>query len=227
MKGVDVDEVVVEQLRHAIDGPFDGDVALEKLEAIGAVVEKSVELVYVLHGDLQALSSKQHVLQASLNVLVGALQEAVELVDVLEQDVGHVGDRLLQVLVQQVHAEDDLGDGLEQRVELPLGLVSPMAVVCEVPGVLGGVVLAAEHVLALLYGFFGVLEGHEGGAPSGVEHGLLEGALHGAQRVDGEGHGEVVLVAVLALRPAGVVMGTEVAKAPSVVEGHHLWHGGI
>lgn len=49
---VDVDEVIVEQLRHAIDGPFDGDIAFEKLEAIGAVVEKSVELVHVLHWDL-------------------------------------------------------------------------------------------------------------------------------------------------------------------------------
>lgn len=100
-----------------------------------------------------------------------------------------------------------------------------MAVVGEVPGLFGGVVFATEHVLALLDGLFGVLEGHEAGASGGVEHGLLEGALHGAQRVDGEGHDEVVLVAVLALRPAGVVMGTEVAKAPSVVEGHHVWHG--
>lgn len=52
LKGIDVDEVVVEHLRHAVYGPFDGDVALEELEAIGAVVEEAVEFVYVFHGDL-------------------------------------------------------------------------------------------------------------------------------------------------------------------------------
>lgn len=112
LKGVDVDEVVIEHLRHAVDCPFYGDVALEQLKTVGAVVEKSVELVYVLHGNFQTLSPEKHILQASLYILVGALQEAVQFVDVFQQDVCDVGDRLLQVLVEQMHAEDDLGHGL-------------------------------------------------------------------------------------------------------------------
>lgn len=100
-----------------------------------------------------------------------------------------------------------------------------MAIVREVPGELRGVVFPAEHVLSLLYGLFRIFEGHEASASSGIEHGLLEGALHGAQRVYGEGHDEVVFGAVLPLESTLVVIGTEVAKAPSVVEGHHLCHG--
>jgi hypothetical protein len=64
------------------------------LSAIRAVFEEAVELVYVFHGYLEALVSEQHVLHAALEVFIRPLQEAVEFVDMLEQDVCYVGDGL-------------------------------------------------------------------------------------------------------------------------------------
>lgn len=185
-KGAYVDEVVVEHARHASDGALDDDVAVEQLGAIGAVFEQTVEFVDVLHGDFEALVAEEHVFQTALEILVGALQEAVELVDVLEQDVGHVGDGLFEQLVQQMDAEDDLGDGLDQGVELALWVVPPVAVVCEVVRQLGGALFAAQGLLAALDALFGAGEGHMARLARGIEHRLLEGRLHGGQRVDGE-----------------------------------------
>lgn len=76
--------------------------------------------------------AEKHVLEAGLEIFVGALQEAVQLVHMLEEDVGHVCYRLLEVLVQQVDSEDDLGGGFGEGMELCLGVVAPMAVVCKV-----------------------------------------------------------------------------------------------
>ena len=42
-----------------------------------------------------------HVFETLLDVLVCALQEAVELVDMLQENVGDIGGRLLEALVQQ------------------------------------------------------------------------------------------------------------------------------
>lgn len=148
----------------------------------------------------------------------------------LQENVGDVGHGLFEVLVQEMDAKDDLGSCFEERMVFALGLVAPMAVVGEVPGELGSFVLSAEVVLALLDCLFGVLEGHEAGSPRRVEHGLLKGALHGAQRVYGESHDEVVVLGtVLPVESVsvGVVAGIEVTQASAAVlgqlgpEGHH------
>lgn len=85
-----VSEVVVQELRHAANCSLDSNVAVQKLCAIGAVVEKAVELVDILHGHLEALPTEQHVLQILFNVFIRPLQEAIQLIDVLEQDVGNI-----------------------------------------------------------------------------------------------------------------------------------------
>lgn len=98
-EGIYVNQIVVQHLRHASNGAFDYYVAVEQLHSIRAVFEKAVELVDVLHGDLQTLVSKKHVLQTTLEILARALEEAVQLVDVLQQDIRNIRDRLLQMLV--------------------------------------------------------------------------------------------------------------------------------
>lgn len=55
---------------------------------------------------------EQHVLHAAFEVFIRPLQETVELIDMLEQYVGDIGDGLFQMLMQQVDTKDDLRDGL-------------------------------------------------------------------------------------------------------------------
>ena len=89
--GVKVGAVVAEQQGHAADCALNCDVSVEQLDTIGAVVEQAVKVVDVLHGDAQAFVAEEHVFEALIEVVVCALEEAVELVDVLEQDIGDVG----------------------------------------------------------------------------------------------------------------------------------------
>ena len=202
---VDVDEIVVEQRRHAANGAFDYHVAFEELGAIRAVFEQAVEFVDVLHGDLEALVAEQHVLHAALEVLVGTLQEAVELVDMLEQDVGDIGHRLFQVLVQQVDAEDDLRNRLGQGVELALWVVSPMAAICKVPRGLEGLLLSAQQLLTGLDPLLGAHKGDMARFAGGIEHRLLKGRLHRGDGMDGEG-GRHDAVIALVLPCVGVAL---------------------
>lgn len=140
---------------------------------------------------------EEHVLQALLYVFVCALQKAVEFIDVFQEDISDVGGRLLEALVQQVDAEDDLGDCLQQRVEVALGVATPMAAVCVVPGGLLGLSFSAQQLLASLDPSTGRLEGHKARLARRVEHGLLEGGLHRRQGVDWEGRRHDGLVARL------------------------------
>lgn len=185
----DVEKIVVQQLRHAIDGAFDGDVSVEQRGAICAVIEQAVEFVDVLHGDSQTLVAEEHVLEALVQVLVCALQEAIELVDMFQEDVGDVGGRLLEALVQQMDAEDNLGDCLEQGMVLALGVVTPMAAVRVVVRGLGGISFPAHELLASLDASASSPEGHEASLARGIEHGLVKRRLHRRQGVDGEGRG--------------------------------------
>lgn len=178
-EGVDVDEVVVQHLRHASDCAFDDDVAVEQLRSIGAVFEEAVEFVDVFHGHFQALVAEEHVLETGLEVLVCALQEAVEFVDMLQEDVCDVGDGLFEVLVQQMDAEDDLRDRLVQGVEFALWIVPPVAVVCEVVRGLCCAFFSTQHLLARLDTLLGVGEGHMARLARRIEHRLLEGCLQG------------------------------------------------
>ena len=151
-----------------------------------------------------------HVLETLLDVLVCALQEAVELVDVLQENVGDIGGRLLEALVQQMDAKDDLRDGLQQGMVVPLGVVAPVAAVGVVVGELLGVGLSAQQLLASLDAPAWRLEGHEARLAGCVEHRLLEGGLHRGQGVDGEGRGHDGLVA-LVLPFEGVAVVVEAA----------------
>ena len=48
--GAYVDQVVVEQLRHAVDGSLNGNVSVQQRGTVCAVVQKAVEFVDVFHG---------------------------------------------------------------------------------------------------------------------------------------------------------------------------------
>lgn len=206
----DVDQVVVEQLRHAIDGALDGDIPVKQRRTVCAVVEQAVELVHVLHGHSKALVAEVHVFETLLDVLVCALQKAVELVDMLQEDVGDIGGRLLEALVQQMDAKDDLSDGLQQGMVVPLRMVTPVAAVGVVVGELLGIGLSTQQLLASLDAPTWRLEGHEARLAGCVEHRLLEGGLHRGQGVDGEGRGHDGLVA-LVLPFEGVAVVVEAA----------------
>ena len=77
--------------------------------------------------------SEEHVFHAAFQIFVCPLQEAVKLIDMLQQDVCYIRDRLFQMLMQQMDAEDDLRDGLRQGMKFAFRVVSPMTVVCKVP----------------------------------------------------------------------------------------------
>jgi hypothetical protein len=185
----DIDEVIVEQLRHAIDGSFDGDIPVEKRRSVCAVVEEAVEFVDMFHGYPQTLVPEEHVLQALLEILICALQEAVELIDVFQEDIGDIGRRLLKALVQQMDTEDDLSDGLQQGVVFALGVMPPMAAVRVIVGELLGIGFPAQQLLASLDTSARRLEGYEACLARRIKHRLLEGGLHRRQGVDGEGRG--------------------------------------
>ena len=141
--------------------------------------------------------AEEHVLQALLKVFICALQKTIELVDVFQENVSDVGGRLLEALVQQMDAEDDLGDCLQQGVVFALGVVTPMAAVRVIVGELLGIGFSAQQLLASLDASAGSVEGHEACLAGCVEHRLLESGLHGRQGVDGEGRSHDGLVALV------------------------------
>lgn len=192
-----VGEIVVQHLRHASNGAFDGHIAIEQLGAVRTVFQESVKFAYVLHGHPQALVAKEHIFQTALQVLVCSLQKAVQLVYMLQENVRNVSNGLLQVLMQQMHTKDDLGDGLHQRVIFAPWIVSPMAVVCEVPLKLFRIFLPTQHLLALLHALLGVCKWHEARLAGRIEHGFLEGCLHRGQWVYGKSGRHDVLVALV------------------------------
>ena len=167
---INVGQVVVEHVRHASDGSFNYYIAVEQLTSIRAIFEEAVELVYMLHGHAQAFVPEQHILQTAVEIFARLLQEAIDFVDVLEQNVGNVGHGLLQALVQQMHAEDDLRNSLDEWMELALGVVSPMAIVGEVVRELGDAVCSTHQLLASLDALLGVGKGHMACLAGGIEH---------------------------------------------------------
>ena len=92
--------------------------------------------------------------------------------------------------MQQVQAKDDLGERLAQGMVAAGGVVAPVAAVGAVPGLLWGIRLAAQQVLARLDAAGGGREGDVGRVGRGIEQRLVKGGLHVGQGMDGEGgHG--------------------------------------
>lgn len=208
---------------HAADGAFDYDVAVKQLGAIRAVFEKAVEFVYVLHGDLETLVAEQHVLHAAFEIVVGTLEEAVELVDMLEQNVGHVGHGFFEMLMQEVDTEDDLGNCFCQCMELCLWVLAPVAAVGKVPRGLESRLVSAQQLLPSLDASLWGYKGHMASLARGIEHRLFKGGLHGGYGVDGEGGRHDAFVA-LVLPCVGVVVVVFEARATFLggsPEGNH------
>lgn len=147
--------------------------------SVCAVFEEAVELVYVFHGDFQALVTEEHILQTGLEIFVGTLQEVVEFVDMLQEDICDVGDRLLEMLVQEMHTKDDLRGRFVQGVEFALGVVAPVTVVCEVVRGFCCPLFPTQHLLARLDALFRVCEGYMARFAGRIEHRFLKGGLHG------------------------------------------------
>lgn len=97
-------------------------------------------------------------------------------------------------------------------MKFALCVAPPVAVVCEVPRGLRGILLSAQHLLSRLNALLGNGEGNVPRFASGVEHRLLKGRLHGGEGVYGEGGRHDAFVS-LVLPFVGVAV-VEAATAP-------------